>query len=192
MAAEERKDMRSEYVVAAVSVLIALLGIAGTLLVTAREEQGEAERAHQEFVRGQRREAYAELLSSIVDHEEERDRFVDSVVDLTEPPAPGDLDAGYADYVVAYDKLVLALHTVKMMGSDELLATLDDVQASHDDVHDGIGAAMELTREGDGAQLLDSTVRHTMRTGFQEELRDLPGAMDRFTRLARADLGLAT
>lgn len=45
MAPEERKDMRSEYVVAAVSVFIALLGIVGTLLVTGREESGEAARA---------------------------------------------------------------------------------------------------------------------------------------------------
>lgn len=188
--AEERKDMRSEYVVAAVSVLIALLGIAGTLLVTAREETGEAERAQEEFVRGQRRDAYADLLSTIVDHEEERDRFADTVVDLTEPPGAGDLEESYANYAVTYDKLVLAIHRVKMMGSDDLLSTLDEVQASHHDVHDTIGAAMELTREGHGDELVHSDVREVMKAGFKEELAPLPEAMDRFIDVARDDLGL--
>jgi len=190
MASEERKDMRSEYVVAAVSVIIALLGIAGTLLVTAREEDAEAARAQQEFVRGQRRDAYANLLSAMVEHDEERERLVDSVVDLKEAPGVRDLDAGYAAYGLTYDKMVLAIHTVQMMGSDGLVEALDDVRASHDAVHDGIGAVMELTREGEGAGLLTSPIRHTMSKGFKDELRPLGEATERLIRLARADLGL--
>lgn len=183
--------MRSEYVVAAVSVFIALLGILGTLMVTGREESGEAAREQEQFVREQRRDAYAAFLSTVVEHEEERDSFVDSVLDLKAAPAAGDLETGYLKYAAAYDALNLSIHTVKMTGSDDLLAALDAVQASHEAVHDGIGEAMELTREGDGQELMDSAIRRTMRAGFKDELRALPDAMEKFIRIARADLGLA-
>jgi hypothetical protein len=187
---EERKDMRSEYVVAIVSVIIALLGIVGTLVVTDRQEAAEADRARQEFVRSQRREAYAALLSTVVEYEEQRDRFVDSVVELTPQSDVRELHQGYSDYAVAYDELVLAIHTVKMTGSDGMLQPLDDVQAAHDQVHAGIGTAMELVREGNQDELLTSTIRQAMNEGFTAELAPVPAAMDEFIRHARTDLGL--
>lgn len=127
----------------------------------------------------------------MVEHEEERDRFVDSVVDLTAAPAIADLEVGYLQYAKTYDALVLSIHTVQMTGSDNLLRTLGAVQEAHGAVHDGIGLVMELTREGDGQELLDSPIRRTMKAGFKEELRLLPEAMDMFIRIARTDLGLA-
>ncbi len=189
--AEERKDMRSEYVVAAVSVFIALLGIMGTLLVTGREESGEAARAKQEFIREQRRDAYAAFLSTAVEHGEARDMFFDSVMDLTQAPTAGELEPGYLSYATAYDELVLSIHTVKMTGSDGLLGALADVQTTHDAVHDGINDTMDLVRDGEGHQLMTGARRQAMRDGLKEQLRPLTEAMERFIRIARSDLGLA-
>jgi hypothetical protein len=190
MASEARKDMRSEYVVAIVSVVIALLGIVGTLMVNERQENAEADRAQKEFVRGQRREAYAALLGSVVEYEEQRVRFVDAVLDVDEHSVT-EVHERYADYALAYDDLVLSLHTVKMTGSDGLLEPLDDVQAAHAEVHAGIGAAMELIRAGEHDQLQTSTVQDVVKDGFKAELAPVPAAIDEFIRRARADLGLA-
>lgn len=167
-------------------VIAALVAVAGSfigLYVGRRQVQDEAQVEHEQWLRGQRQEAYAALLSALDEAEKGMDHIAEIVVEQEEhfdASSVYDDESAWKDFKAALEPTRVALERLRLLGPE-------DVTAASAEVWDGLmarrGALMSLLRV--------PPVQHNEWPVHGAAMNRVDAAREKFLSLAQSVLGEA-
>ncbi|GAA5121750.1 hypothetical protein [Pseudonocardia adelaidensis] len=168
----------------AVAALIgAVIGAVGAglpaWLTTSAQITAEDARSNAEFVRDQRREAYAAVVTL-------NTRLLDSMNRLLIATlSRGDYNSQHADFEAAYLELETAASSVELFGSPEASTSVGEMVRRYSSVRRAIEDEQIRRQSGAAGSPADGPFPAV----FSPEYEELTAQYDRFLTLARKDLG---